>query len=601
VSVTFRAAGTAVAGTTSCSLSQPTGTATGDVLIALIADLATSGSSAAPTGWTQVGGAASTGRCQVFTAVVGQNSLTGTSWNFTGLTSHCQGIILGFYGASTNYLIQPDVTIGARYNSSGASGCLGITPGHNNDMVLAGLVTLAHTYTWSAATVATAPTLNSVTNASASSDFNMGYAYAILATAAATGTLSATESSGSNNIGVLLSISPPIAVPTVTVQAATSVTATTLTGNGNITSIGDDINCSAYGFVYDTSSHSAPGNVAPGSSGYPNLVNTTGATQGTGAYTESFTGLTAATTYYVRAYAQNAAGYAYSSETTYVTEGAIAAVINGTSSVIVALTGSGSLAGVIEGSSTVAVALAGSGAVAATITGTSTVSAALNGSAPLAAVIMGTGTVTVSLIGVGGVTAMILGTSTVIGTLSSAGSPISASITGQASVSGTLSAVGSLSCTINGTGTVICLLAQSEGAISAIIIGRSVVTAYLQGPNPLYLQAENAIQLLYDAVQAAPVTPQNTIMLMQVQNALADVLVAYDDLLAATPFALTPATMSTSLVMRAIIAGKTAITVTTDQIALENLRLRLAGVFVVYRKLLQQNILGITENAVPPN
>ena len=96
-------------------MAQPAGTVTGDVLVALVADLATSGTSSAPTGWTNITALAASGtggRLQVYTAVVGQNSLTGTSWTWSSLTTHCVGQIYGYYNASTDYARQPDTGVG---------------------------------------------------------------------------------------------------------------------------------------------------------------------------------------------------------------------------------------------------------------------------------------------------------------------------------------------------------------------------------------------------------------------------------------------------------------------------------------------------------
>lgn len=108
-------------------------------------------------------------------------------------------------------------------------------------------------------------------------------------------------------------------LPTVTTSAASSVTATTATGNGNITVAGHDT-ATERGIVYSTSSQSAPGNVSPALSSYSGLVNETGSF-GTGAFTESLTGLVSRTTYYARAYAKNGAGYSYGSEVSFTTSG----------------------------------------------------------------------------------------------------------------------------------------------------------------------------------------------------------------------------------------------------------------------------------------
>ena len=88
--------------------------------------------------------------------------------------------------------------------------------------------------------------------------------------------------------------------PTVTTQAVSSIAATTATGNGNITSLGTP-NPTAYGVCWNTT-------------GTPTTSDSKvdkGAASATGAFAASMTSLTANTTYYVRAYATNAAGTSY--------------------------------------------------------------------------------------------------------------------------------------------------------------------------------------------------------------------------------------------------------------------------------------------------
>jgi hypothetical protein len=108
-----------------------------------------------------------------------------------------------------------------------------------------------------------------------------------------------------------------VVVPTVTTQAETSVTALTATANGNITVTGG-ANATLEGFVYDIVSNSLPGNVAPGSSGYAYNISTSGSF-GAGAFTGFMAGLSAGTTYYVRAFAENSAGYSYGAEISFTT------------------------------------------------------------------------------------------------------------------------------------------------------------------------------------------------------------------------------------------------------------------------------------------
>ena len=95
---------------------------------------------------------------------------------------------------------------------------------------------------------------------------------------------------------------------TVTTQAVSSIGATTATGNGNITDLGTP-NPTAHGVCWNTT-------------GTPTTEDSTTNEEdadATGAFTTSMTGLTANTTYYVRAYATNTAGTAYGSQVSFTT------------------------------------------------------------------------------------------------------------------------------------------------------------------------------------------------------------------------------------------------------------------------------------------
>jgi len=102
---------------------------------------------------------------------------------------------------------------------------------------------------------------------------------------------------------------PSAFASTVTTQAVNSIGATTATGNGNITNLGNP-NPTAYGVCWSTTSgaETATGSYA-----------SNGSASATGAFTASMTGLTANTTYYVKAYATNTAGTVYGSEVSFTT------------------------------------------------------------------------------------------------------------------------------------------------------------------------------------------------------------------------------------------------------------------------------------------
>ena len=95
-------------------------------------------------------------------------------------------------------------------------------------------------------------------------------------------------------------------LPTLTTTAASSIAGTTATSGGNITSTGNDL-LTARGVCWSTSQNPTISD-----------AKTTGGTA-SGTYTSSITGLTANTTYYVRAYATNSVGTAYGNQVTFTT------------------------------------------------------------------------------------------------------------------------------------------------------------------------------------------------------------------------------------------------------------------------------------------
>jgi hypothetical protein len=93
-----------------------------------------------------------------------------------------------------------------------------------------------------------------------------------------------------------------VVAPTVTTQDADQITSDGFRGNGNITDTGG-ANCTRRGFCYKA-----------GTSGDPTTSDSVvydDGDYGTGAFTKSITGLSAGTSYRVRAYAVNSAGTSY--------------------------------------------------------------------------------------------------------------------------------------------------------------------------------------------------------------------------------------------------------------------------------------------------
>jgi uncharacterized protein (TIGR02145 family) len=104
---------------------------------------------------------------------------------------------------------------------------------------------------------------------------------------------------------------------TVTTTPASAITVTTATAGGNITNYGF-AGITARGVCWSTSAN-------------PTIANSkTIDGTGTGSFTSSLTGLTANTTYHLRAYATNSAGTAYGNEVSFTTTAATLATINTT-------------------------------------------------------------------------------------------------------------------------------------------------------------------------------------------------------------------------------------------------------------------------------
>jgi hypothetical protein len=207
--MSYKAIGSIANGTTSVAPSRPSGVVNGDVLLAVITDHATTGSSSAPTGWTRLGGAAgSAGRCQVFGAVVGASGLTGTSWTFSGLTTRAGGYIVAYSYAGATAAAILDTTVSARINASGTTGATAITTATDGAIVVAIFSALASGSTWSAEACASGPTLTERGDSPNSTFLSIAVADGVLATAGSTGVSSATMGTAGANAAILLALKP---------------------------------------------------------------------------------------------------------------------------------------------------------------------------------------------------------------------------------------------------------------------------------------------------------------------------------------------------------------------------------------------------------
>ena len=125
------------------------------------------------------------------------------------------------------------------------------------------------------------------------------------------GAILSDQNGGVSQLEIKVEISSNTA-PTVTTQAVSGIAVTTATGNGNVTATGSE-NITERGIYYSTNDGFADG--------AGTKVSTTGDWSTTGAFTQAITGLSAGTTYFVKAFAKNSAGTAYGSQVSFTTLG----------------------------------------------------------------------------------------------------------------------------------------------------------------------------------------------------------------------------------------------------------------------------------------
>jgi hypothetical protein len=125
-----------------------------------------------------------------------------------------------------------------------------------------------------------------------------------------------------------------LGVPVLTTTAISAITESTATGGGNITSDGGSA-VTVRGICWSTVAN-------------PTTALSTKTTNGTGTgtYTSALTGLTASTTYYVRAYATNSIGTAYGTQVTFNTLGPLGVTTTAVSAITATTaTGGGNVTG----------------------------------------------------------------------------------------------------------------------------------------------------------------------------------------------------------------------------------------------------------------
>jgi len=217
VAIAYRDVGAMNFGTTSLVLTIPSTALTGDVLVAVIGDRATAGSTANPTGWTRQGGAAnSNGRIQTFLAVVGVGGVAASGTvTFTSQTTACIGVIAVYSGVDTT---NPADNGSYRSNASGTTGAGGPIANFAGSYAVLVNVAYANGSTWSAQGCVTNPTSGNVTERIDSANgTTMSVSLADGAKTNGTGSTGAVSATmgtaGANGSGIVLlhvATSPPI-------------------------------------------------------------------------------------------------------------------------------------------------------------------------------------------------------------------------------------------------------------------------------------------------------------------------------------------------------------------------------------------------------
>lgn len=241
-----------------------------------------------------------------FSVTVGSGAGTFTS-TITGLTQGATYFVRSFatnvqgtsYGAETSFTTQttPTVSVTATPTSITTTTAIGggtISSTGGATITTSGLV-------WGASTNPEITLSTKTTNGATSGTFTSSI------TGLTQGTTYYVRAYATNYLGT--SYGPnitftTITTPTVSATATvTSITGTTATGGGTISSDGG-ATVTSRGLVWGTTSGSSTFSVTSGA--------------GTGTYVTNLSGLTPATTYYVRAFATNSVGTVYGPETSFV-------------------------------------------------------------------------------------------------------------------------------------------------------------------------------------------------------------------------------------------------------------------------------------------
>ena len=242
-----------------------------------------------------------------FSVTLGSGAGTFTS-TLTGLTQGATYYVRSFatnvqgtsYGAETSFTTQTTATISATVTPTSITTTSAISGGTISSTGGATITTSG--LVWDASANPTISLSTKTTDGTTSGTFTSSI------TGLTQGATYHVRAYATNYLGT--SYGPNITLTTLTTPAisgtasATSVTSSSATTGGTITADGG-ATVTSRGLVYGTSSGASTYSVTTGT--------------GTGTYTSSLTGLTPATTYYVRSFATNSIGTVYGAETSFTT------------------------------------------------------------------------------------------------------------------------------------------------------------------------------------------------------------------------------------------------------------------------------------------
>jgi hypothetical protein len=263
------------------------------------------------------GGAAVTARGIVWGTSAGSSTFSATTGtgvgtftsSMTGLTSGVTYYVRAYatnsvgtkYGPEISFNTSQAVATLAATTTVSAIGSTTATSGGNITYNGGATVTVSG-IVWSTTSTPTIALTTKTTNGAATGTYTSNI------TGLTPGTLYYVRSYATNSVGTNYGAQTnftTLNTPTISATAsATSITSSSASVGGTITSDGGST-VTTRGVVYGTSSLSSTFNVTTGT--------------GTGTYTSSLTGLTPATTYYVRSFATNSVGTVYGTETSFTT------------------------------------------------------------------------------------------------------------------------------------------------------------------------------------------------------------------------------------------------------------------------------------------